>query len=322
MIRVQGSCKRKMKTVLPNKKGCCDYMKVIVLTILGFLCFALGAKGLNQAKDFDPNEVVIIEDGITSEENEGKTLLVIGYITNNGLAKDEYFGVTVRTPVLKRTGVMCQYLRPSANKADHGYPDIGYSENSEGDFTQANVSYWNPSFDSEYKSKVFYSDDITVNNGNLQIDGKFVENMFHSDYIYFENLEPKTLRVKQLNNPKVEGFVNMDNHYFYDSGHAKDIGDIDISYDGLAPSFLEETEVSILGVQENGKLVSSGIADKIYNRRMSIEEIDASIQSTAKSGGATAFILGTIFLIYPGIMLFIIIKEAADKKDSNYRANI
>lgn len=288
-------------------------MALIIIMIIGLCCSLLGGKALYQAHSFDFDDVVVIENGMTVPENDGKYILAYGTITNEGKATDPLFEISVETPLLLRQSEMKQYIRPSSTA--HGTPTIAFSADAEGGFEMDNGEHYsNPSFPSEYKSKVFYSDCITVSNGNLELSGEFVEPITYSSYIHFEGWEPipKT-NVTTLPECRVEDFKLEGSSYSKHLGRLHDIGDMNIYYTGYLASDLETREFSFFGKQENGKLVHDGIASCTFNKQITISELEDEMLETGNTGGIFALILGLVMFWIPLIIMLVL--HAKDKKE-------
>lgn len=287
-------------------------MRFIICGLLGFACIFLGIKALVQASTFPVDEVVVIENGKTSKENEGKYILAYGHITNETETKDKTFGVKAKSPVLCRTTMMEQYIRPSSNSSLKR-PVISYSAQAEGSFSVDDIHYSNPSFPKDYKSKVFTSKKVTLDHGNFTISGEFLEPLTYGSYIYFKKWKgSKQVAVTELPTPKASDFSLSKGGLSYVRSSGKEVGSLSISYSMIDENELKDWKFSFLGKQENGVLVSKGLAHRIYDREITMQELEKELKSP--TGGIVAIVIGLIFL---GVMALPLILDAVDARKKN-----
>lgn len=188
----------------------------IICAVLAVLCFGYAGMCLFTNTSKQAASIVECKDYNVHPENEGKLVMMKGKLTYKGqITEDPELGVRIKSPILQRHTEMYQYI-PSSSDEKTRIANQGWDKNGQASFTDKYKRYRsNPTFPSVPRSKDFACD-LTMENGNLKIDGDFVKALSYRQYVNFkDHYEYNMVGVTKLPSKKIpEGFRNIGNQYY------------------------------------------------------------------------------------------------------------
>jgi len=291
----------------------------IICIVLSVACFGYSGVCLFTNTDKTVDSYVEVTDYNVHPENEGKLVMMKGKLTYNGEpVVDPDTGVKLKAPLLQRNTQMFQYIPSGTEK--YRTSTTGWEKNAVPTFTDKyDRKHINPSFPSDVPKSKDFAVDLTMENGNLKIDGEFVKALSYKQYVTFKDHYDRNLvNVVKLPSGRIpSGFKNMGTSYyrFHNSSDnsifdvltltkkAKNskVGDIRIAYkafkwDNNLPEF------TIIGVQQNGKLMKKD-GSLFYDYRIDGDkELKREVRKNNRSAMFGAGVCGVILAV---IALFI-----------------
>ena len=198
-------------------------------------------KNLKTTAELEDSYVDVKSDKVESK-NDGKLVATHGKLINDKELTDETFGVTIKTPIMKRTVEVYQW-KETSNTDDNGNTTYSYNKDwserliDSSDFH--NAGHDNPR-SKLYEDKTYTSDDVKV--GAFSLSSEQVEML---------NTKAKFTEYNQdtINNLNLK----ISNNYITNSEDIENpnIGDVRITF-----TFNDSTEVSVLAVQSDESFVT------------------------------------------------------------------
>lgn len=242
----------------------------IICAVLSVICFGYSGMCLFTNTEKQAASVIEVKDYNVHPENEGKLVMMRGKLTYKGtITEDPDLGVRIKSPILQRHTEMYQYI-PSSSDEKVRIAKKGWHKDGQASFTDRyKHRYSNPSFPSNLPRTKDFACDLTMENGNLKIDGDFVKALSYGQYVNFkDHYNSNMVNVTKLPSKKLpERFVNLgDSYYRYHTDkddsildtnifRKKDskIGDIRITYKAFRWNN-NLPEFTVIGLQKDGKL--------------------------------------------------------------------
>ena len=209
-------------------------------------------KNLKTTAELEDSYVDVKSDKVESK-NDGKLVATHGKLINEKELTDETFGVTIKTPIMKRTVEVYQWKETSNTDKD-GNTTYSYNKDwserliDSSDFHE--TGHDNPT-SKLYEDKTYTSDDVKV--GAFSLSSEQVEKL--STKANFTEFNQETINGLNL---------KITNNYITNSEDFENpkIGDVRISF-----TFNNSTEVSVLAVQSDDSFVTfTSKAGKKVNR--------------------------------------------------------
>lgn len=199
--------------------------------------------------------VIDVKSDKINPKNEGKLIATHGVLTNEKELTDETFGVTIKTPILKRVVEVYQWVEES-NNDDDGNTTYSYKKEWSDDLIDSsefhNAGHDNPK-EKKYEDKTFTSDDVKV--GKFSLSSEQIEKLStKGEYTDFnqEKADESSLKISSKYLTNSEDLENPQ------------IGDIRISF-----VYNNSKDVSVLAVQSDNSFVDFvSKAGKTVNRIM------------------------------------------------------
>lgn len=189
----------------------------IICAVLSVLCFGYSGVCLFTNTEKQAASIIESKDYNVHPENEGKLVMMRGKLTYKGqITEDPELGVRIKSPILQRHTEMYQYI-PSSSDEKTRIASKGWDKNGHPSFTDRYKHYRsNPSFPSNLPKSKDFACDLTMENGNLKIDGDFVKALSYGQYVTFkDHYEHNMTGVTKLPSKKLpEGFKNLGNQYY------------------------------------------------------------------------------------------------------------
>ena len=246
----------------------------------GFICIIIGVvllwwnegnnvRNLKTTAEMEKTYIDVKSDTVDSK-NEGKLVATSGSLINEKELTDETFGITVKTPVLKRNVEMYQWDEDSRTDED-GNTIYSYNKEWSDDvidssrFNQA--GHENPSY-KPYEDEIYTSDDVKV--GAFSLSTKQIYSLSTNGSYTDFNQE----KIASLN-------MYVSGNYVTNSGDLNNpnIGDVRISF-----NYNNSSEVSILAVQKGNSFDDfTSSAGKTINRVMDGSHTGAEMIETIKA---------------------------------------
>lgn len=200
-------------------------------------------------------------------------------------AKDTLTGVTANYPILIRSVEMYQYF------LDGDKPMVGWKDTPIKSFTSPKgTKFTNPDFPKNLRKAIFYGQSV-INQGNLQIDSRFlakdIDLKKYNKQIYYLS----TLPMDKL----PQGYTYKKNHYLKETNHKQKVGSIRIAYKVL--NHKELPEVIIIGQQKNHLLNRSNRDCRFYDIPMEMTAIEKTYTQDAPHAAAGAALFGLFFIL-------------------------
>lgn len=272
----------------------------IICAALAVLCFGYAGVCMFTNTEKQAASVVECKDFNVHPENEGKLVMMRGKLTYKGeITEDPELGVRIKSPILQRHTEMYQYI-PSSSDEKTRVAEKGWHKDGHASFTDKYKHYRsNPTFPSVPRSKDFACD-LTIENGNLKIDGDFIKALSYKQYVTFkDHYEYNMVSVSRLPSKKLpEGFKNLGNQYyrFQDKDDLKPsnrIGDVRIRYQAFKWKD-DLPEFTIIGVQQGDKLYRKDGALFFDYRIEDEKHLEREIRSNNRSAMFGAALCGVI----------------------------
>lgn len=250
-------------------------------------------------------DAVVVENGVLSEENEGKYVIVTAEPSRKTSPRDPLTGISADGFVLKRTVDLYQYVID----ADTVYTQ--FSDKQEKNIKgKGGESYKNPVFPEDIRNAVFVAD---VYAGEFRLSPDFTAT-FDEDYERFENEHTMKCPAEYPAFNNEHGLVPVEGGY-YDTGSKEErkVGDIRVSYAYMPTDSFGV--MTFFGVQKNGVLCSDeyGIG-AIYDRIVTKEEIQAEFEEGFSSAAPALFVLAGILFTAAAAKMIISLKKNGVKK--------
>lgn len=275
----------------------------IICAVLSLLCFGYSGVCLFTNTSKQAASVVECTDYNVHPENEGKLVMMKGKLTYKGqLTEDLELGVRIKSPILQRHTEMYQYI-PSSSDEKTRIANQGWDKNGQASFTDKYKRYRsNPTFPSVPRSKDFACD-LTMENGNLKIDGEFVKALSYKQYVTFkDHYEYNMKGVTKLPSKNVpEGFKNLGNQYYLfdnknDTKPNNRIGDVRIRYQAFKWN-KNLPEFTIIGRQKGDKLYREDGALFFDYRVEDEKQLEREIRSNNRSAMLGAAFCGVLLAL-------------------------
>jgi len=209
-------------------------------------------KNLKTTAELEDSYVDVKSNKVESK-NDGKLVATHGKLINEKELTDETFGVTIKTPIMKRTVEVYQWKETSNTDKD-GNTTYSYNKDwserliDSSDFHE--TGHDNPT-SKLYEDKTYTSDDVKV--GAFSLSSEQVEKL--STKANFTEFNQETINGLNL---------KITNNYITNSEDFENpkIGDVRITF-----SFNNSTEVSVLAIQSDDSFVDfTSKAGKKVNR--------------------------------------------------------
>lgn len=198
-------------------------------------------KNLKTTAEMEDSYIDIKSNKVDSK-NEGKLVATHGKLLNEKELTDDIFGITIKTPIMKRTVEVYQW-KETSNTDDNGNTTYSYNKDWSERLIDSsefhNAGHDNPS-SKLYDDKTFTSDDVKV--GAFSLSSEQVNMLSTKEK--FTNFNQET--IDSLN-------LKISNNYITNSEDLENpnIGDVRITF-----TFNNSTEVSVLAVQSDDSFVN------------------------------------------------------------------
>ena len=198
-------------------------------------------RNLKTTAELEDSYVDVKSDKVDSK-NDGKLVATHGKLINEKELTDETFGVTIKTPIMKRTVEVYQW-KETSNTDNNGNTTYSYNKDwserliDSSEFHE--TGHDNPT-SKLYEDKTYTSDDVKV--GAFSLSSEQVEKL--STKAKFTEFNQKT--INNLN-------LKISNNYITNSEDIENpnIGDVRITF-----TFNDSSEVSVLAVQSDDSFVT------------------------------------------------------------------
>lgn len=209
-------------------------------------------KNLKTTAELEDSYVDVKSNKVESK-NDGKLIATHGKLINEKELTDETFGVTIKTPIMKRTVEVYQW-KETSNTDNDGNTTYSYNKDwserliDSSDFHE--TGHDNPT-SKLYEDKTYTSDDVKV--GAFSLSSEQVEKL--STKANFTEFNQETINGLNL---------KITNNYITNSEDFENpkIGDVRITF-----TFNNSTEVSVLAIQSDDSFVDfTSKAGKKVNR--------------------------------------------------------
>ncbi len=278
----------------------------IVLTLIGFFMLAWGIYQ-NYLGNMHScvTDAVVVENGVLSEENEDKYVIVTAEPYRKTAPRDPLTGVSADGFVLKRTVDMYQYVI-DADEVFKQFSDK-QEENIKG---KGGESYKNPVYPEDIRNAVFVAD---VYAGEFQLSPDFTAT-FAEDYEHFtdEHTMKRPAEYPAFDND--HGLVPVAAGY-YDTGSKEErkVGDIRVSYTYIPTESFGV--MTFFGVQKDGMICPDAYGiGAIYDRIVSKEEIQEEFEHGFSSASPALYTLAGILFASAAALLIISVRKNSIKK--------
>ena len=209
-------------------------------------------KNLKTTAELEDSYIDVKSDKVESK-NDGKLVATHGKLINDKELTDETFGVTIKTPIMKRTVEVYQW-KETSNTDNDGNTTYSYNKDwserliDSSEFHE--TGHDNPT-SKLYEDKTYTSDDVKV--GAFSLSSEQVEKL--STKANFTEFNQETINGLNL---------KITNNYITNSEDFENpkIGDVRITF-----TFNNSTEVSVLAIQSDDSFVDfTSKAGKKVNR--------------------------------------------------------
>lgn len=251
----------------------------------------------------DPDEIVVLENGTTDEQNEGQYVLAAGKLTPENNITDPDTGVSVDGLILIRRVEMYQYAVTGPNSVTADFY-FGQNKNIVGD---GGEEYTNPVLPEKYRDNITYYPKLTISGGNAVIDERYISALENNDFkANFPKVECETVPVTQIDPSSVtEGFKFADGYLTNGDPLNPQIGDIRISYSYIPADSVGE--VSVFGKQTDNVIgKEDGAFSFIASGIETAQQADDLMFGRFKSTARTMYIIAAILVI---IAIFKLVKS-------------
>lgn len=285
----------------------------IICAALSVLCF--GYSGVCLFTNTSKQAAAIVEstDCNVHPENEGKLVMMKGKLTYKGqITEDPELGVRIKSPILQRHTEMFQYV-PSSSDEKSRIANKQWDKNGHASFTDKyKRHHYNPSFPSDLPRSKDFACDLTMENGNLKIDGDFVKALSYKKYVTFkDHYEHNMTGVSRLPSKKMpEGFKNIGNQYYRLYSHedaaavaalqrgkpVNQIGNIRIRYEAFKWNDALP-EFTIIGIQKGDKLYREEGAMFLDYRVNDEKHLERELRSNNRSAMFGAAFCGVLLAL-------------------------
>ena len=215
---------------------------IFIIIGVGLLWWNEGNNVKNLKTTAEMEDIVIdVKSDKVDSKNEGKLIATHGKLTNEKELTDETFGITIKTPIMKRVVEVYQWVEDS-NTDDNGNTTYSYKKEWSNNIIDSSefhkAGHDNPK-EKKYEDKTLTSDDVKVGEFSLssvQIE-RLSTNGEYTDYNQ-EKVNESNLKIsgKYLTNS-----VDLEN---------PQIGDIKVSF-----VYNNSKDVSVLAVQSGNSFI-------------------------------------------------------------------
>lgn len=266
----------------------------IILTIIFIMLLIWGFFMNNVSKNAEAyNDVVTVQNGITTQDNEGKYICATGKLTSDSVLTDNLTGVAVEGIMLRRNVDMYQY---STDGDVVVKKFLSYQEkNIKG---RGGEKYENPTFPKDLQSETVYAD-VSVDGGNFTLSPHYLYSLTSSYPLMDKQISPVKVpiktEIKNTDNFKLQSDGSLSNG---DTSNPK-IGDIRITYEYLPADAVPS--ITLIGKQTGSTVGENDefaiMSDKCSNAQELVKLLVDDSQQTAKSMFIMAFVMLAIAVL-------------------------
>ena len=274
-------------------------VSIIISVSFAILMLILGVYSQvtnNGIKEEDYPEFAVVENGITSEENNGRNIFATGKPEIIESPADPLTGVTADGLMLYREVSMYQYV----TDGDSVYKEFRSKQMA--DVHGQGNEYPNPVFPEGLENACFFGK-VNLSGGNLTLSDNCILTIadFYGEYTQVDGIDEISGDVKDL---RAEG----NGCYIGNDSENPELGDIQITYYVIPADSVNE--ITLIGAQDNMTFCKAGEENSsvVLNEKITLDEYYRQYAGEPDTTAKVFYVLAVIALI---IAVILIIKNFA-----------